>query len=233
MSLATLKKKTATKYNCMSVGTKTGFSLNGGHRNQGYIGQTMLSRSLPKTLAKGAVQKGHGGCCGKFIVYPPILSAVTSTEDPNVIKSSVLDTTGMIETKYHSTCCEITVKSDDNQNRNTQQDYINHIQQKTVQEYQTCVDNTKTCNPITTKTCNNIMSKRQNTLLFNFTKPQCGPTLIPQEQSSYLLQINRKPIEPYTNTLNTANHPPIGAPNVPVDYCPAPSVCHLPQRYNR
>ena len=38
MSLATLKKKTQTKYNNMSVNSV--FNLNGTTRNQGYIGQT-------------------------------------------------------------------------------------------------------------------------------------------------------------------------------------------------
>ena len=40
MSIATLKKKTQARYtNQMSIG-HAGFSLNGTHRNQGYIGQT-------------------------------------------------------------------------------------------------------------------------------------------------------------------------------------------------
>ena len=78
MSIVTLKKKTQTKYNNMSVGLQQ-FSLNGTHRNQGYVGQTMLSRSLPRTLAKGNTLKGHGGTNGHFIQYPSILSAVTST----------------------------------------------------------------------------------------------------------------------------------------------------------
>jgi len=43
MSIATLKRKTMTEYNRMSVGY-TNFSLNGTRRNQGYVGQTMLSR---------------------------------------------------------------------------------------------------------------------------------------------------------------------------------------------
>ena len=44
MSLATLKKKSAAKYNNMSVGTPQ-FSLYGGHRNQGWVGQSSrLSR---------------------------------------------------------------------------------------------------------------------------------------------------------------------------------------------
>ena len=44
MSLATLKRKTAAKYNNMSVG-HANFSLNGTHRNQGYFGQILRSES--------------------------------------------------------------------------------------------------------------------------------------------------------------------------------------------
>ena len=60
MSIATLKRKTLAKYNNMSVGQPQ-FSLNGTHRSQGYVGQTMLSRSLPRSLMKGNVIRGHGG----------------------------------------------------------------------------------------------------------------------------------------------------------------------------
>ena len=44
MSLATLKKKTASKYQNNSVNLPQ-FSLNGVHRNQGFVGQTSLSRT--------------------------------------------------------------------------------------------------------------------------------------------------------------------------------------------
>ena len=56
MSEATLKRKTAVKYRNMSVGNESknnkGFSLNGTTRNQGYVGQDTLGRSLPKTIMK-------------------------------------------------------------------------------------------------------------------------------------------------------------------------------------
>lgn len=67
MSLATLKKKTAHKYNNNSV-NQPQFSLNGTHRNQGFIGQTSLSRTTTST----------------------------TTEDSQVVKPSVLSSNGMI-----------------------------------------------------------------------------------------------------------------------------------------
>jgi len=134
MSIATLKKKTQTKYNNMSVGERQ-FSINGTHRSQGYVGQTSLSRSLPRTLMKGNVAIGHGGCCGKFKKTPIVQSAVISVENPNVVKSSVLGTSGMISTKYawiKRPQPYTTVKPDNNQNNNSQSDYITYLVDKTL-----------------------------------------------------------------------------------------------------
>jgi hypothetical protein len=122
MSIATLKRKTQTQYNNMSVGERQ-FSINGTHRSQGYVGQTSLSRSLPRTLMKGNVAIGHGGCCGKFKKTPIVQSAVISVENPNVVKSSVLGTSGMISTKYawiKRPQPYTSVKPDNNQNMNSQ-----------------------------------------------------------------------------------------------------------------
>lgn len=99
MSIATLKKKTLHKYNNNSVGQKQ-FSINGTHRSQGYVGQTSLSRSLPKTAMRGNVAQGYGGCCGKYLLVPSVISAVTSLNDPMVVKSSVVGNMGMLMTKY-------------------------------------------------------------------------------------------------------------------------------------
>ena len=99
MSIIILKNKTQSKYNNMSAG-QAQFSINGTHRSQGYVGQTSLSRSLPKTIMKGDVAIGHGGCCGKFNKTPIIQSAVISLENPNVVKPSVLGTSGMLSKKY-------------------------------------------------------------------------------------------------------------------------------------
>ena len=99
MSIVTLKKKTGHKYNNSSVGHNQ-FSLNGGHRSQGYIGQTMLSRSILKTPMKGSVAIGNGGSNGKYNQAPLFTSDVSSMNDPNSLKKSVLSTNGMIKLKY-------------------------------------------------------------------------------------------------------------------------------------
>ena len=136
MSLATLKKKTQTKYNNMSV--NSGFYLNGTTRNQGYIGQTSLSRSLPKTIMQGVIMHGHGGCCGTFQLKPAIQSGVDYQNDFMVKKTSVLNTKGMLanrKTKYldsENNLKSQVVKSDSNQNNNTQVDFINIKKESTI-----------------------------------------------------------------------------------------------------
>jgi len=98
MSDATLKRKTQAKYNNNSVGFAQ-FSLNGGCRNQGWVGQTSLSRSLPRTLMRDGVARGHGGRQGTFFQAPAVVSSINYQENSQVIKSSVLDNTGMLEVK--------------------------------------------------------------------------------------------------------------------------------------
>jgi hypothetical protein len=98
MSDATLKRKTQAKYNNNSVGMPQ-FSLNGGHRNQGWVGQTSLSRSLPRTLMRDGAARGFGGRQGTFYQAPAVLSSINYQENSNVIKPSVLDNTGMLEVK--------------------------------------------------------------------------------------------------------------------------------------
>ena len=100
MSIATLKKKTFAEYNNNSVGYRN-FSINGTTRNQGWVGQTSLSRSLIKTPMVGITPRGvGGGCCGKYpihIVYP---SGIDYFNNNSVIKPSVLSNYGSIATHY-------------------------------------------------------------------------------------------------------------------------------------
>lgn len=97
MSIATLKKKSQTLYKNMSVGQKQ-FSINGTTRNQGYVGQTSLSRSLIHTPHGGSDARGHGGCCAS--TNEDIKASETfSLEDNTVVKKSSLSTRGMLATK--------------------------------------------------------------------------------------------------------------------------------------
>ena len=146
MSEATLKKKILAKNyystgssngriisnsHSMSAGSTNGFSLNGVHRSQGYIGQTSLSRHYPRTLARGTGLRGHGGCCGTFPIRNASLDSTFTTEDATSVKSSVLDYDGMIATKHRwlrrPQGYGFVVKSDVNQNYNTQSNYISYL----------------------------------------------------------------------------------------------------------
>ena len=125
MSIATLKRKTQTQYNNMSVGAKTGFSLNGGYRNLSYIGQTALSNHYPRTLMNGNVVRGHGGCCGTYVVSPIVQSGIQSYQDNSVVKPSVLNTRGMLTSRFRWITRPqpfATVKPDSNQNLNDASD---------------------------------------------------------------------------------------------------------------
>jgi len=162
MSIATLKRKTQAQYNNISVGQKA-FSLNGTLRSQGYVGQTSLSRSLPRTLMNGPTPRGHGGCCGKYPMLRIVQSAVNSLNDPKVVKTSVINTTGMIEEKlrcitnvnekYFITCgpktkCYNTVKPDNNQHLNHQSDYVTSKSKKTIQQTNlSCNTHVNSCKP--------------------------------------------------------------------------------------
>jgi hypothetical protein len=135
MSIVTLKRKTDVVYKNMSVGSTTGFSLNGTHRNQGYVGQTMLSRSLPRTPMKGNEPKGHGGCCGKYIKNGIIQSAVTSLNDPSIVKPAVQTTNGMLRTRYQWIWRPqpySSTKIDSTHNSNPQSTYIRNISVNTA-----------------------------------------------------------------------------------------------------
>jgi hypothetical protein len=141
MSIATLKRKTAAQYNNSSVGFAQ-FSLNGTHRSQGWVGQDTRGRSLPKTLMKGNVIKGHGGCCGTYPVGHVVQSAVTSLNNPNIVKSSSMNNMGMIHTKYRWIRRPqpfSVVKPDDNLGlNNAQQSYIDNVRKNAISEAANC-----------------------------------------------------------------------------------------------
>jgi hypothetical protein len=172
MSIATLKKKTAAKYNNNSVGEQV-FSINGTHRNQGYVGQTSLSRFTSRTLVRNGGLRNHGGCCGTFNIGTPVLSGITTTEDSNVVKNSVLNTGGMIQTKYRWVKRPqpySVVKNDNNRHINAQSDYIVIIRNDAVSDAASCYQ-APVCN--STSKCNNN--------LYN-TKPESaytGPGTVP------------------------------------------------------
>ena len=124
MSLATLKKKTAVQYNSNRSGKPPGgvwlpqgpfgsiaessrygpegFSINGTHRNVGYIGKdSKFSRN--GTPFRGVSPMGSGGHGGQYVQAEPVLNAARAVvEGPQYlfVKPSVLSTYGMLAKKY-------------------------------------------------------------------------------------------------------------------------------------
>jgi hypothetical protein len=192
MYIATLKKKTQAKYFDHSVGTQ-GFSLNGTYRNQGYVGQTMLSRSLPRTPMNGNIPCGSGGCCGKYNITPIVQSAVISQEDSTVVKSSVVGTYGMMSTKYRWLRRPqpfITVKPDNNQIR-SHYDYIKDKIKNNNKKINSCnnADGTKPVAPA--PICCPFVSSPKISAPATITKPVKFP--LPYDE--YLLKLDDKCIE--------------------------------------
>jgi hypothetical protein len=132
MSLATLKKKTASKYKNNSVNLPQ-FSINGTHRNQGYIGQTSLERKCIGTPMSGTEAQGHGGCCGKYNQANITQSSVFTTENSTVVKPSVLSTSGMLakRTRWVRRPQPFSItKPSDSINQSTGGDYILYRRKK-------------------------------------------------------------------------------------------------------
>ncbi len=178
MSIATLKRKTQTKYNNMSVGS-TSFSLNGTRRNQGYVGQTSLSRTLVRSLRNGQELRGHGGSCSTGNETPILQNETICMNDNTVIKNSSLSTRGMLKTRFCNTDCNV-VKPDTNNNINTQTDFINRKKKE-------CINCT-----ITTVDLNTVIS----------CCPECNPNKnnITKPDEAYLVKSSSN----YTEELNKA-----------------------------
>lgn len=231
MSIVALKRKTAAKYNNSSVGQKQ-FSLNGVHRSQGYVGQTMLSRRLPKTPMVGNTPKGCGGCCGTYLVKPIVQSGVNYQEDARTIKTSVLSAEGMIRTKYRWITRPqpyAVVKPDSNHNFHTQQDYIEKLRDQTVGSYnvsqnllqkingvpigKTLNCNSNACSSLGMFTKSFVDDMRSNPLIA-LTKPETNYTS--DTQGNYILSLrsdcNLACVDKYNDPTirTTMNHFPVG-----------------------
>jgi len=184
----------------MSVNQRQ-FSLNGGYRNQGYVGQNLISRSLPKTPMRGDTICGSGGWDGTYLTRPPIQSAVTSTEDPNVIKTSVKGTEGMLQEKYRWIRRPrpfSTVKPDDTLNMNTQGQYIQVLESRTLAHLKNRVCSSKII-PKADGCCNiqtrygiekvpGVSIKLGKTIINGTITKDIRQTV--QSQSSYILQLD-------------------------------------------
>jgi len=79
-----------------------GFSINGSHRNIGYVGKT-YQFSQNGTPFRGTQPCGTGGCCGSYSAPPPVLNSLSPIvlgTQYEYVKPSVLSTKGMLEKRF-------------------------------------------------------------------------------------------------------------------------------------
>lgn len=154
MSIVTLKKKSRhnRRISPISGRGKDGFSLNGGYRNIGAVGQFRLISNTTRTPFRGTEPMGNGGSGGQYY-NKPLNSGSCCTNDNRIIKKSSLNTAGMIDTKYKwtkGTYPNYWVQEDDNSYRITrdQATYIRNLTQKVGSSVFTNVQNNGNCSPI-------------------------------------------------------------------------------------
>ena len=189
MSIVALKRKTAALYNNLSVNQKQ-FSINGTTRNQGYVGQTSLSRSIIHTPCKGAVFKDYNG----RYTNPNIKASETnSLEDNTVVKKSVLSFKGMLATRerwINRPFPNSVVKPDAGKNVNDQADYISRLKKKTLSDIATyCPPDAAKTTGFVAKQCSTVTKTLTGAPLFTpvnvvckIAKPESTYTSVSQTQ---------------------------------------------------
>jgi len=182
--------------------------LNGTRRNQGYVGQTSLSRSLPRTLSKNGGYKNYGGCCGNFKIGEIVQSSIKSTEDSNVVKKSTVNTRGLLHINKYACLWRpapyTTVKMDYNQHLNSQSSYIKNLAKKTINQADTCKREI-------TNACTNCNLVRPRYTPFKnagkITKPEID--FVAMSQGEYMLKLDKKCAEidhsKYEQNINKCN----------------------------
>jgi hypothetical protein len=164
MSIATLKRKTAAKYNNSSVGQEH-FSLNGTRRSQGYVGQGNRGRYLSRTLMRDGAAKGHGGCCGTYD-SKMLSTGICCLNDTDVIKLSSMNNLGQLMTRYKwINSGKGTVKVDSNQDTYSSNSYTNKLRNSKIYEAETCLEPS-----VKPPVCKPDVPMSINTLACNMTK---------------------------------------------------------------
>lgn len=187
MSLATLKKKSQTKYRNMSVGSmQGGFSLNGTTRNHGYVGQTSLDRHIIGTTMKGDVPQGSGGCCGEYYKNTVLPSSIQNLNDTAAVKSSVLSNKGHIRSRYRWIWRPqpySVFKNDTTSNNGNQSEYIKKISTRTVKELNQC--NITEAKPLANNSC--LKSEKKPTCVITQDLVKTG--VVADTQSNYVANL--------------------------------------------
>lgn len=166
MSISVLKKKTNAAYNNSSVG-KSQFSINGGLRNQGFVGQESLSRTT------GIISQ-YGSCnCG---------GSICSFNNPSVIKPSVLNNSGMLSTTNRWTKRGKPFTSVKTVGGSDCSDFTKKIGNKNIK----CFSENKTIKPFYCKSF--IKTNNYNNFSFNSAKTFGNPTKKSMNSSSQYIE---------------------------------------------
>lgn len=203
MSIVALKNKTKAKKNISGKinpnESLSGFSLNGGYRNQGYVGQTSLSRSVTRTPFKGEFPMGNGGYYGEY-KDPVYNSGGCCGNKHRFIKPSVINNRGMIYKKnkwlqggglrHHSNPAQNPTKPINSYSEHTQGLYIL----------------SKSATNATTISKNNTKAVNSNCNKCNYTKD-----LLPIDYSRYMLFLNRPSVKSCSNVDPSGNKCPAGS----------------------
>lgn len=167
MSIVALKRKSAAIKN-QSTG-RTGFSINGTTRNQGYVGQTLQSRHLIHTPHGGAVRKDYNGCCNDFDIPP---SELTCLEDSSVVKSSVLSYKGMMAKRMLGTTFNV-VKPDSNHIGTNQSAYIDRLKRKNLKQIEDFCPEPEDPAPVKEDACR-LLRNLKGARIFSKPKTVCN-----------------------------------------------------------
>lgn len=95
-------KNTISLQNAINNYGHEGFSLNGPHRNVGYVGKSS-AMSRNGTPFKGQYPKGNGGTFGEYATPLPVYNSnrvIVEGQQWNYVKPTVLTTYGMLAKKY-------------------------------------------------------------------------------------------------------------------------------------
>lgn len=154
MSIVVLKKKTRSNSRFAPISGRgiNGFSLSGGYRNIGAVGQFRMISNTTRTPFRGPHPMGNGGKYGAYY-DKPLNSGSCCTNDNQIIKKSSLNTAGMIDTKYKwtkGTYPNYWVQDDDCNYSDThdQSRYIRNLTQKCGASVFTNVQNNGNCGTV-------------------------------------------------------------------------------------
>jgi hypothetical protein len=103
MSINTLKKK-SKRFQDKISGKEQGFAINGTFRNQGWVGQSSMGRTLAHTPFRGIAPMGNGGHQGKYRINIIESNGTSITNNSTMVKRSNMNTNGhLLATVEHPT----------------------------------------------------------------------------------------------------------------------------------